>query len=78
MKIVLLAIAVGLGYVSHFVLKFPSEANEVAMCLGGYAVVMAIHYYIETYCEKECFFISSSHSVSCSILASKRLTNVFV
>lgn len=64
MKIVLLAVAVALGYVSHFVLKFPRDANEVGLCLLGYAVVMGIHYYIENHCEKDAFFLSHTHEVS--------------
>ena len=63
-KIVLIAIACVLGYVSHFVMKFPSQANEVGLCLVGYGVLMAIHYFIEYYKEKGSFFMSKSHEVS--------------
>jgi len=63
-KIVMLANAVALGYVSHFVFKFPRDSLLVALCLAGYCVIMLLHYYIETYCEKGAFFISKSHEVS--------------
>ena len=61
MKIILLAIACGLGYVSHFVLKFPKDWEGVAACLGSYVVLMAIHQVIESYAEKGAFYISKSH-----------------
>ena len=64
MKIVLIAIACGLGYVSHVVMRFPKEAPGVAMCLGVYCVLMSIHYYIENYLEKGAFFIGKSHGMS--------------
>ena len=63
-KILILAVAVTLGYVSHFVFKFPRDSNKVAMCLAGYCVIMALHYYIEKYCEKGAFFIRKSHEFS--------------
>ena len=50
-KIVILAISCGLGYASHMVFRFPSEADKVGMCLATYAVLMTIHYFIETYKE---------------------------
>ena len=34
------------------------------MCLAGYCVIMALHYYIENYCEKGAFYISKSHEFS--------------
>ena len=53
-----------LGYVSHFVMKFPRDAQEVGLCLAGYAVLMLIHYYIETYQEKGAFSMTKAHDVS--------------
>ena len=57
----ILAISCALGYVSHMVLRFPRDADQVGMCLGVYCVLMAIHYWIETYKEKGAFFIATSH-----------------
>ena len=62
-KIVILAVAVALGYVSHMVLKFPSDASGCAACLAGYWVIMATHWYIETYKDKGAFFTSKSHEM---------------
>ena len=64
MKIVIFMIAVGLGYYSHFVAKFPRDAEKVAASLVAYAVLMALHYYIESYKERGAFFQSKSHQVS--------------
>ena len=50
-KIVVVAIACALGYVSHFVMKFPKDHVEVAGCLAAYVVLMCIHYLIENYKE---------------------------
>ena len=63
-KILLIAICCVLGYVSHFVCKFPRDANEVGMCLAAYCVLMFLHWYIESYKEKGAFFIGKSHEVS--------------
>ena len=64
MKIVIVAICCGLGYVSHMVMRFPSEAEGVAACLAAYCVLMGIHYYIENYMEKGAFFIAKSHGLA--------------
>ena len=63
-KMVIFVIACGLGYFSHFKCKFPADFHLVIACVACYAVLMAIHYYIETFLEKEAFFISKSHEVS--------------
>ena len=63
-KIVIFVIACGLGYFSHFVCKFPKDFMLVAACVGVYAFLMTIHYYIETYLERDAFFISKTHEVS--------------
>lgn len=63
-KIVLFLIACGLGYWSHFVVKFPEESYCLVIALSVYAVIMAIHYYIENYVEKEAFYISKANTVS--------------
>jgi len=63
LKIVIAAISCLLGYLSHFYFRFPKNAPEVALCLAGYCVLMAIHYWIENHCEKGAFFISKSHEV---------------
>lgn len=60
----LYTIACGLGYWSHFMVKFPSESYFLVLALSGYAVLMAYHYYIEKYLEKEAFYISKPNTVS--------------
>ena len=60
-KILILAISCILGYLSHFVMRFPRDADQVGMCLAGYCVLMSLHYYIENYKEKGAFFVSKSH-----------------
>ena len=64
LKIVILAACCLLGYLSHFVLKFPKESKEVGMCLAGYCVLTAIHYLLENYIEKGAFYVSKSHEFS--------------
>ena len=63
-KIVIFIIACGLGYFSHFKCKFPLDYMMVVACVACYGFLMTIHYYIETFLEKEAFFISKSHDVS--------------
>jgi hypothetical protein len=63
-KIVLYAIAVFLGYWSHLVVKFPKEWYSIVFAVSLYAVIMAAHYYIEKYVEKEAFYISSDNKLS--------------
>ena len=63
-KCVIFAIACVLGYVSHMVCKFPRDYLEVAACVAVYGFLMTVHYYIESYLEKDAFFISKSHEVS--------------
>ena len=63
-KCVIFLIACGLGYYSHMVCKFPRDFQQVAVCVLVYGSLMAIHYYIESYLEKDAFFISKSNEVS--------------
>ena len=63
-KIVLFAIACAIGYYSHFKCKFPADYLQVAAAVAFYGFLMTIHYYIETFLEKDAFFISKSHEVS--------------
>jgi hypothetical protein len=49
---VIYAIACFLGYWSHFVVKFPSEAHLLVVALVSYGVLMMIHYYIENKMER--------------------------
>lgn len=51
-KIVLYAIACGLAYWSHFVLKFPKEFEMVIVAVFAYGVISAIHYILENWVEK--------------------------
>ena len=64
LKIVILALCCVLGYLSHFVLKFPKESKEVGLCLAGYCVLTAFHYLLEKYVEKGAFYVSKSHEFS--------------
>ena len=63
-KIVIFAIACAIGYYSHFKCKFPADYLIVVAAVCAYAFLMAIHYYIENFLEKDAFFISKSHEVS--------------
>ena len=63
-KCVIFIIACVLGYFSHFMCKFPADFMQVAGSVAAYAFLMTIHYYIESYLERDAFFISKSHSVS--------------
>ena len=63
-KGVLYAIAVALGYYSHFVLVFPRDWQILVACVASYAVIVLVTTYIDWFCEKDCFFISKSHPVS--------------
>ena len=60
----LYAIAVGLGYWSHFVVKFPAEWYFIVLTVSVYVVLMSIHYYIEKIVEKEAFFSCKKNNVS--------------
>ena len=46
------------------VVKFPSEAPLLLVALGTYALVMTVHWYIESKIEKEAFYVSKANSVS--------------
>ena len=61
-KILIFAICCGLGYWSHFMVKFPDEAYLLAVALASYAILMALHYFIENKLEREAYFITKSHS----------------
>jgi hypothetical protein len=61
-KNVLCAIACGLGYWSHFVVKFPSQYFMVVVAVISYAVLMGIHWLIENKLERSAFYIASSIS----------------
>ena len=63
-KCVIFIIACVLGYYSHFTCKFPKDFLQVAACVAVYGFLMTVHYYIESYLEKDAFFISKSHEVS--------------
>ena len=60
-KILTNGIACVLGYVSHFVMKFPRDWMQVAGCVLVYALIMSVNYLIENYKEKQAFFIVKRH-----------------
>ena len=63
-KILMMAVCCGLGYLSHFYFKFPRDYLQVGLCLAAYCVFMAITFIIDIYVEKGAFFASKSHEVS--------------
>ena len=60
-KILLTGLACVLGYVSHFMCKFPRDYLGVMACVAGYAVLMGLNYLIESRVEKESFFMSKAN-----------------
>ena len=63
-KILITATACALGYLSHFVLKFPKDHLQIGACVLGYAILMTINYFIETRVEKDSFYMIKSHEDS--------------
>lgn len=57
-------IACGLGYWSHFVVKFPQEWYFIVLALCVYAILMAVHWLIERKIEREAFFFSKWNEMS--------------
>ena len=70
---VILAIACILGYVSHFVMKFPEDCKEVGACVVLYGILMTFNYYVETYIEMGAFFMSSTHELKCVLKNYQRI-----
>ena len=62
-KIIIYAICCFLGYYSHMKVPIPDGAGLLPILIGSYGILMAVHYYIENYMEKEAFYWSSSHKV---------------
>ena len=63
----LYVIACGLGYWSHFIVKFPKEYYLIFIAIAAYGILVLIHTYIERFLEKEAFYLGKSVSNSASI-----------
>jgi len=61
-KILIFAAGCGLGYWSHFIVKFPDEFHLLIVALLSYGILMSIHFLIESKLEKAAFFIAKSHN----------------